>query len=300
MIRPIRKIAFVSPHCPIDFTNGAATATLDALVFLQSLGFQCQVFCSTRSDSWEEDRMESVLAERGMPCLVREAKIGPFRGRMIFTAYGSRTSTVKQNGRGFAELDETQAALTPCPSPGRRGENESLAASPPCSPLPASRSVPVTLFNSASSRGWRDREEVAAFVTAGEIFLRANRPDLVWTYGGDPVSRRLHQIVRQLGIPLLIALHNFAYRDRSLFAATDRVIVPTEFARRFYREKLALECEVLPLVVDPERVKRTARSRGRGAGSMKREGASRRLPALRSQPLALYSMLPAPRSLPGT
>ena len=117
MIHPIRKIAFVSPHCAIDFTNGAATATLDALVFLQSLGFQCQVFCSTRSDSWEEDRMESVLAERGMPCLVRCAKIGPYRGRMIFTAYGSRTSTFKQNGRGFAELDETQAALTPGPSP---------------------------------------------------------------------------------------------------------------------------------------------------------------------------------------
>ena len=169
-------------------------------------------------------------------------------------------------------------ALTPCPSPGRRGENETLAASPPCSPLPAAGkgdspvfagaktgTVPVTLFNSASSRGWRDREEVAAFVTAGEIFLRANRPDLVWTYGGDPVSRRLHQIVRQLGIPLLIALHNFAYRDRTLFAATDRVIVPTEFARRFYREKLALECEVLPLVVDPERVK--AKGGEQGAGS---------------------------------
>ena len=29
MKRPIRKIAFVSPHCVMDFTNGAATATLD-------------------------------------------------------------------------------------------------------------------------------------------------------------------------------------------------------------------------------------------------------------------------------
>ena len=30
--------------------------------------------------------------------------------------------------------------------------------------------------------------------------------------------------------------------------------MPTEFAQRYYREKLGLECEVLPLVVDPERV----------------------------------------------
>ena len=36
---------------------------------------------------------------------------------MIFTAYGSRTSTIKQNDPSFAELDETQAALTPGPSP---------------------------------------------------------------------------------------------------------------------------------------------------------------------------------------
>ena len=29
-----RKIAFVSPHCVLDSTNGAATATLDALALL--------------------------------------------------------------------------------------------------------------------------------------------------------------------------------------------------------------------------------------------------------------------------
>ena len=83
-------------------------------------------------------------------------------------------------------------------------------------------------------------------------------------------------------------MHNFAYRDRSLFAATDRVIVPTEFARRYYREKLGLECEVLPLVVDPERVKASGEQERRGARSMKREGASRRLPA---------TTLPAPGPL---
>ena len=31
MTHPIRKIAFVSPHCVLDFTNGAATATRDGL-----------------------------------------------------------------------------------------------------------------------------------------------------------------------------------------------------------------------------------------------------------------------------
>jgi hypothetical protein len=31
MSAPLPKIAFVSPHCILDFTNGAATATRDGL-----------------------------------------------------------------------------------------------------------------------------------------------------------------------------------------------------------------------------------------------------------------------------
>jgi glycosyltransferase involved in cell wall biosynthesis len=322
MNRPVGKIAFVSPHCAIDFTNGAATATLDALVFLQSLGYSCQIFCSSRSDSWEEDNIEKVLAERAMPCLARDARIGRHRGRMIFTAYRS-AGAPRSNGTSplacASGLDARAIAAGGSSNGGREAirsspliaHPSSLVASRPHSPLagasgfnhgaslagpsgcdasrdpctdnkplsprlsPGGRGehLPVTLFHSASSRGWRDREEIAAFLTAAEIFLRANRPDLVWTYGGDPVSRHLHRIVRQLEIPLLFELHNFAYLDHSMFAATDHVIVPTEFARRFYQEKLGLESEVLPLVVDAERV-----CVRQGAGS-EEQGANRPHPS---------------------
>ena len=44
----IHKVAFVSPHCVFDFTNGAATATLDGLALLARSGFECQAFCSSR------------------------------------------------------------------------------------------------------------------------------------------------------------------------------------------------------------------------------------------------------------
>ena len=219
--RPAVKIAFVSPHCVVDFTNGAATATLDALVFLQSLGFRCEAFCNSRLDSWDEAIVEHLLAERGLPCKASDMRIGSFRGRMIFTLY---------------------------------------------------RGLPVTIFRSVSTRGaWRDREEVSAFLTGCNIFLNKKRPDLVWTYGGDEVARQLHRVVRGLGIPLLFALHNFAYRDRGLFAATDRAIVPTQFAQDYYREKLGLDCELLPLVLDPGRVQCAAGDGEQGAGSTARE-----------------------------
>jgi glycosyltransferase involved in cell wall biosynthesis len=238
MNRPVRKIAFVSPHCVLDFTNGAATATLDALTFLQSLGFQCEAFCNSRLDSWEEVLVEEVLARRGLHYQVRNAQIGQFRGRMIFTAYGSQ-GALEANRRIAPDSSAMQPALTPGPSPGGRGEQ-----------------LPVTIFNSASTRGaWIDREEIAAFLTACEIFLKRNRPDLVWTYGGDDVALAVQRLAKQLGIPILFALHNLAYQDAEPFRLVDRVVVPSEYARRHYRETLGLECDVLPLAVDLGRVK---------------------------------------------
>ena len=115
--------------------------------------------------------------------------------------------------------------------------------------------VPVTLFNSASTRGgWINAEEIAAFLAACEIFLTKNRPDVVWTYGGDPVSLAVQKLVKRLDIPILFALHNFAYRDAEAFRMADYVIVPTEFCRQYYWDTLGLASLKLPLVVDPGRV----------------------------------------------
>jgi len=199
-----RKIAFVSPHCVLDFTNGAATATLDGLSLLAQSGFECQAFCNSRIDAWEEVLMEEILAQRQVRYIVRNAQIGPHRGRMIFTTHNQ---------------------------------------------------VAVTLFNSASTRGgWINNEEIAAFLAACEIFLKKNRPDVVWTYGGDPVSLAVQKLAKRLDIPILFALHNFAYRDASAFEMVDYVIVPTDFCRQFYWNTIGLASLYLPLVVDPERV----------------------------------------------
>ena len=146
-----------------------------------------------------------MLARRGVRYAGRNAQIGEFRSRMIFTTY---------------------------------------------------EDVPVTLFNSASTRGgWINAEEIAAFLAACEIFLTKNRPDVVWTYGGDPVSLAVQMLVKRLDIPILFALHNFAYRHPGAFQLADYVIVPTEFCRQFYWHALGLASLKLPLVVDPARVR---------------------------------------------
>ncbi len=109
MTRPSRRIVFVSPHCLLDFTNGAAMATLDGLTLLARSGFECEAFCGSHMDDWQEVLVEEILARRRVRYVVRNAQIGAYRARMNFTTHGQ---------------------------------------------------VPVTLFNSASTRGgWISDEE---------------------------------------------------------------------------------------------------------------------------------------------
>ena len=199
----VPKIAFVSPNCVVDPTNGAALATLGGLEMLAGQGFECQAFCGTRFDAWEEVLVEESLVRQGLAYAVRNLRLGPHRGRLIFTRHGK---------------------------------------------------VAVTLFSLASTRGaCSSAEEARAFLTACELFLVQNRPDVVWTYGGDGLGRSLHATVKRLGIPLLFSLHNFAYHDRASFQAADYLHVPSEFSRRHYRKTLAVDCRVLPVVVNWER-----------------------------------------------
>ena len=42
MKSPVRKIAFVSPHCIVRYTDGEATAARDGLCLLAEQGFDCR------------------------------------------------------------------------------------------------------------------------------------------------------------------------------------------------------------------------------------------------------------------
>jgi glycosyltransferase involved in cell wall biosynthesis len=115
--------------------------------------------------------------------------------------------------------------------------------------------VPVTSFGSASSRGaWLDEAEIAAFVKAGTLFLDKYRPDVVLTYGGDPVSTAMVAEVKSRDIPVVFTLHNFLYTHPAPFSLVDYVTVPSEFCREHYWNRLGLACQRLPNIVDWQRV----------------------------------------------
>ena len=80
MSHPLPKIAFVSPHCLVDFTNGAATATRDGLKLLAAQGFQCMAFCGTRLDEPREGLIQEQLFRRKIDYEVRKVLLGTERG----------------------------------------------------------------------------------------------------------------------------------------------------------------------------------------------------------------------------
>jgi glycosyltransferase involved in cell wall biosynthesis len=201
--RKVRKIAFVSAHCAIDPTNGAATSTLDALQLLAESGFECQVFCCSHLDAWQEVAIEDVLDQVGARYRFQDVNIGSQQGQLLLTDY---------------------------------------------------RGVAVTVFRAASSRQWTSIAEFDAFLTVCDHYLKQNRPDVVWTYGGDPAAYNLQRLAKRLDIPVLFALHNFCYAEPASFVASDYVVVFSEFSRRHYWDSLKLACQKLPLIVDPGRV----------------------------------------------
>ena len=59
---------------------------------------------------------------------------------------------------------------------------------------------------------------------------------------------------RRRGIPIVFALHNFAYTNPRFFANVDYCLVASEFARRHYRDKVGLDCQALSYPLDWDRV----------------------------------------------
>ncbi|MGO9110602.1 MAG: glycosyltransferase [Thermoguttaceae bacterium] len=95
--RKVERIAFVSPHCLLDFTNGAATATLDQLQLLQRVGFQCRAFCGSQCDVAAGTAIEDVLEKHSVPHRVASETIGSLVVPLIQATYQGVSTTVVQS-----------------------------------------------------------------------------------------------------------------------------------------------------------------------------------------------------------
>lgn len=114
--------------------------------------------------------------------------------------------------------------------------------------------VNVHGFQPDPAQGEPDEATSRAFLQVFDQVADRFRPEVVWTYGGQPLALSLLRRARRRGAKVVFALHNLAYGPSPLFAATDAVVVPSEFARRHYRQVLGREPVVLPGPWNPQRL----------------------------------------------
>ncbi len=113
----------------------------------------------------------------------------------------------------------------------------------------------MTIIEMGSSRLVPQRlEEVEAVLEFFRKFLDVNRPEVMLTYGGDPVTTAMIAEAQRRSIPVVFALHNFAYTHSGFFANVDYCLVASEFARRHYRDAVGLDCQAMSYPLDWDRV----------------------------------------------
>ena len=195
---------FASAHSIVDFSNGAAVATLDVLRALAAAGFDCQAFCTSRLDFREDVLLEKLIVQSGEPLKVRPSVCPSGHARLLHT---------------------------------RRHQ------------------VPITLVRLESSRQAIEQpEEVRTALDFFGTFLR-----------GLPARRHAHLRRRsdhaRHDRACKYAWHRHRLRDpqlrlhRPVGLSRRRLLHCTfQFACRYYRDRLGLNCQPLPNPVDWDRV----------------------------------------------
>ena len=114
--------------------------------------------------------------------------------------------------------------------------------------------------SSSTPKGSLPKSVGEAFLALLKRELEASPPEVYATYGGYWASRIAVRTARRSGAKTVFHLHNLGYDRRELFELFDAVVVPSEFTRRHYRERLGIETTVVPPIIDVARVVAPQRS----------------------------------------
>lgn len=164
-----------------------------------------------------------LLAARGWAC---GAVCGPHRDRLDGASAGDH---LRGQGYEFETRASTHA--------GRNFTVHHLTAG----------GVPVTVFDPGGPLGPDPTPaEEAVFLPLVARVWGQFRPDILLTYGGHALARRVMAEARARGAKVVFALHNFEYRGADALRLADAVYVPTAFARDAYRREVGIDSTPLP------------------------------------------------------
>jgi glycosyltransferase involved in cell wall biosynthesis len=116
--------------------------------------------------------------------------------------------------------------------------------------------VTVTVHRRPTHRGADlDATEFRGLLSLAESTFDRFSPDVLITYGGDPLTLEILARARRRGIGTVFTLHNFAYPHPGTFVDVDVLIVPSRFSAEYHRRVLGIECDVLPCLVAPMKIR---------------------------------------------
>ena len=75
-------------------------------------------------------------------------------------------------------------------------------------------------------------------------------PNAYVTYGGYWVARNAVRLAKQIGAGTAFFLHNLSYTNREILSFFDKVVVPSQFAKRYYEKHLGVRATVIPPSID--------------------------------------------------
>lgn len=89
----------------------------------------------------------------------------------------------------------------------------------------------------------------ASFRAAVARALR-DKPDLMIAYGGDPIVHQALRQARAQGTRTVFSLRAWGYEDRRWFTHADRVLTPSLYLARGYRDRIGLYADGIPSPLD--------------------------------------------------
>ena len=117
----------------------------------------------------------------------------------------------------------------------------------------------IPLDESGNETNWRVEAEKTFLALLEEQFKEFS-PDILASYGGQRTVSASAMKAKCRGIKSVFMLHNLSYRDPKLFENFDMIVVPAEYVRKRYRERLGFDSRVLAPLIDPAKVVATERA----------------------------------------
>lgn len=179
--------------------------------------------------------------------------LASFPERFVVRGVGT-TATERLTGSGECDAENVLAAsgITPAVEPAA-GSRPRVLRFERCGVGHALMDTGARLVHQWAAE--TDRAFTELVVSEARTF----RPDIVFTYGGQPGEVERRRRLREGGAAVVFGLRNHSYLTPSAFVHTDALLTPSRFLSGVYERRLGVRSTALPVPINEDEVVSAAR-----------------------------------------